>query len=135
MKNHQNPKRNPIAERFIFNSRNRQPNENISDYMAELRRLSQHCEFGGSLDEMLRDRLVCGINHDRTQQRLLSEGGSLNLQNPLDISLSLESAIKQAAVMQNEFKKEQQNLNVYKVNGRNYTSCYRCTGNHNPKVH
>ena len=25
---------------------------------------------------MLRDRLVCGINHERTQQRLLSEGST-----------------------------------------------------------
>ena len=34
----------------------------MSTYVAELRRLSQHCEFGASLDDMLRDRLVCGIS-------------------------------------------------------------------------
>ena len=45
--------------------------------MAKLRRLSQYCEYGNSLDNVLRDRLVCGINHDHTQQRLLSEGASL----------------------------------------------------------
>ena len=47
---------------------------------------------------------MCGINHDRTQQRFLSEGANLSLQKAMDISLSLESAIKQAAAMQNEFK-------------------------------
>ena len=63
--------------------------------MVELRPLSQHCEYGDSLEEMLRDRLVCGVNHKRTQQRLLGEGASLTLQKALDIALSLESAIRQ----------------------------------------
>ena len=39
MKDHQNPKRNPIAERFLFNSRNRKPNENMSNFIAGLHRL------------------------------------------------------------------------------------------------
>ena len=113
MTNHENPKRNPIAERFQFNMRNRKMGESVSQYMAELRRLSQYCEYGDSLDSMLRDRLVCGINHDRTQQRLLSEGGNLSLQKAMDISLSLESVIKQAAVIQNEF--QQLNETVSKI--------------------
>ena len=68
MANHESPKRNPIVERFFFNMRNRKLGESISQYMAELRRLSQYCEHGDSLESMLRDRLVCGVNHDRTQQ-------------------------------------------------------------------
>ena len=113
MTNHENPKRNPIAERFQFNMRNRKTGESVSQYMAELRRLSQYCEYGDSLDSVLRDRLVCGINHDRTQQRLLSEGGNLSLQKAMDISLSLESVIKIAAVIQNEF--QQLNETVSKI--------------------
>ena len=113
MTNHENPKRNPIAERFQFNMRNRKTGESVSQYMAELRRLSQYCEYSDSLDSVLRDRLVCGINHDRTQQRLLSEGGNLSLQKAMDISLSLESVIKQAAVIQNEF--QQLNETVSKI--------------------
>ena len=46
----------------------------------ELRRLSQYCKYGDFLEKMLRDRLAEGINHDRTQQQLLSEGASLTLQ-------------------------------------------------------
>ena len=91
MTNHENPKRNPIAERFVFNMRNRKLGESISQYMAELRRLSQYSEYGDSLESMLRDCLVCGVNHDRMQQRLLSEGANLTLQKAMHISLSLES--------------------------------------------
>ena len=40
MQRHPNPKPNPIAERFKFNTRNRLPDEAISDYLAALRKLS-----------------------------------------------------------------------------------------------
>ena len=39
MINHENPKRNPIAERFQLNMHNRKTGESVSHYMAELRRL------------------------------------------------------------------------------------------------
>ena len=58
MTKHENPKRNPIAERFVFNMRDRKLGESTSQCMAELRRLSQYCEYGDSLECMLRDRLV-----------------------------------------------------------------------------
>ena len=42
-------------------------------FLAELRHLSEHCEFGITLDEMLRDRLVCVVRYIRIQRRLLAE--------------------------------------------------------------
>ena len=76
MLHHQNPRPNMIAERFKFNSRVRHANESVSMFVAELRKLTEYYEYGESLNDMLRDRLVCGINHERTQQRLLSEGST-----------------------------------------------------------
>ena len=58
IKTYQNPKPNK------FNSRNRLPDETISTYIAELRQLTGHCAIGTILQEMLRDRLVCGIRRD-----------------------------------------------------------------------
>ena len=94
--------------------------------MAELRRCSQYCEYGNSLENMLRDRLVCGINHDRTQQRLLSEGASLSLEKAIDISLSLESAIKQAAVIQSECKPPSEAVSKIeqKISRSQVTKCF-----------
>ena len=57
------------------------------------------------MTEMLHDRLVCGINHERTQQRLLSEGASLNLEKASDIILLLESANWQVVDIQRESQK------------------------------
>ena len=55
------PKPSIIIERFKFNTRVRQPGESVVTYVAQLRQLTQYCEFDDSLEEMLRDRLVCGI--------------------------------------------------------------------------
>lgn len=51
IKYHQNLKRNSVAERFIFKTRSRKPEENISNYMAELRRSSQNYNYEGSLEK------------------------------------------------------------------------------------
>ena len=70
---HFDPKPLVIVERFHFHRRNQASSESISEYVTELRRLATHCEFGDYLEQALRDRLVCGIRHENTQKRLLSE--------------------------------------------------------------
>ena len=70
---HYHPKPSVTIQRFTFNSRVRKPGEPIAVYIVELRRLSQDCEFGETLEEMLRDRLVCGISDTRIQRRFFSE--------------------------------------------------------------
>lgn len=104
MLDHRRPKPNPIAERFKFNSRNRLPDESIADYVAELRRLTEYCEFGQTLSDMLRDRLVCGINHERIQEKLLSEGAGLTLDKAIQISQSMDSAIVQSTEIRSTLK-------------------------------
>ena len=94
-----NPKPNQIAERFKFNSRNRKSNESISEYMVELCCLTQFCDYGMVLNDMLHDRLVCGVNQNQIQQKLLSEGSSLTLERALSIAISVESAINQSSLI------------------------------------
>ena len=44
-------------------------------YVAELTNILEHCEFNDQLvEKMLREQLVCGVNNERIQQRLLAEG-------------------------------------------------------------
>ena len=59
---HFSPKQSEIVQGSKFYSHWRKPGENISPYVAELRALTEHCNFGGTLDLMIRDRLVCGVN-------------------------------------------------------------------------
>ena len=68
------PKPSEIVQRFKFNSRCRQPTESVAAFVTELRALAKHCNYhADSLDSLLRDRLVCGINDTQMQRRLLSE--------------------------------------------------------------
>ena len=59
---HYQPKPSRVVQCYLFNSRIRKQGESVATYVAELKRLSEHCEFAATLNDMLCDRLVCGIN-------------------------------------------------------------------------
>ena len=73
VQNHFMPRQSDIVQRFKFNTHSQQPGETIAMFLAELRHLTEHCEFGTTLDEMLRDRLVCDVHDIRIQRRLPAE--------------------------------------------------------------
>ena len=53
MQAHRNPPPSVIIQRFTFNTRSQKDGETISQFMAELWRLSEHYTFDVSLDDML----------------------------------------------------------------------------------
>ena len=65
------PTKNSIIDRHRFNPTNQKPTEPISSYVASLRILANKCEFGTLTDELIRDRIVCGIHSDRVRKHLL----------------------------------------------------------------
>ena len=88
---------------------------------------------------MLHDRLVCGVMHERIQQRLLSEDEGLTLDKATNIALSMESAIAQANEIQTHHHQQQSNgdntLNqVTSKPGKPFkrNDCFHCGGNHAP---
>lgn len=89
------PKPSEIIQRFKFNKRSQIVSESVANYVADLRRLSEHCGFGTTLDSMLRDRLVYGIADEAIQRRLLAEA-DLTFQKALDIAITAETARKNA---------------------------------------
>ena len=93
LKTHQHPPPSVTMERFNFYKRDRKPGESIAQYVACLRKLCEYCQFGESLNDMIRDRLVCGVNEDIIQQRLLSEA-TLTLDTALKLATSHEQASK-----------------------------------------
>lgn len=52
---------------------------------------AEHCEFGVVLEDMLRDRLVCTINDDGIQRRLLREA-TLTFKRAFDVAQAMETA-------------------------------------------
>jgi hypothetical protein len=91
VKDHHEPQPSEIVQRFNFNTRVQKEGETVSEFIAELRRLSEHCKFEGTLDTMLRDRLVCGITDKRFQQKLLAEK-DLTFKKAFDLAQAIEAA-------------------------------------------
>ena len=88
---HHNPRPSVIVQRFKFHTHSRKAEVSVATFVAELRQLSEYCEFGPVLDDMLRDRLVCGINNDSIQRRLLGEV-TLTFKKALEIAHAMETA-------------------------------------------
>ena len=134
LKKHFDPKPAVIAERFKFHKRDQLPGESLADYIAELRRLATHCEFGEYLNDALRDRLVCGLHAEVTQRRLLTIK-NLTLQEAIETALSMEAAEKDSKALQGS--KDSNIRQVSKIptqtNWRQSRPCYRCgKANHHP---
>ena len=67
LKEHQIPKLNKIAKRFKSSMRDRKQGELLSEHLAGLCHLKEHCDYRDQLEDMLRDQLVCRIKHERIQ--------------------------------------------------------------------
>lgn len=93
LSNHYRPKPSEIVQRFRFHSRFRKAGESVAAYMAELRAIAEFCNFGAVLEDMLRDRLVCGVNDELIRRKLLAEK-ALTYQKALTLSQGLETAAK-----------------------------------------
>ena len=106
-------------------------------YVAELRRLSEHCGFGTAeqLDAMLRDRLVVGVQDARVQKRLLAEP-DLKFKKAFELAQAMETAEQNAREIQGSgpCRSTKGEKHVWKVKESpkptEETTCYRCGGKH-----
>ena len=115
-------------QRFRFNCRSRKPGESIAAYVAELRRIAQQCNFGATLDKMLRDHLVHGVNDDSIRRKLLQEkDANLTFTRALSIALGAETADHNLREMKTPVKEASAGVSVksepvYKVSGKRTTT-------------
>ena len=137
-KRHHSPTPSEIAQRYRFNTRYRQQAETIATFVSELRSIAEFCNYGESLNDMLRDRLVCGINDSAIQRRLLAEN-KLSFTKAMEISQGMEAATKNAQTLQSSRGVgEVQPGAVHKLYSQQKkstpeTTCYRCgKGGHLP---
>lgn len=138
MQNHMNPNPNVISERYKFNSRDRKPNESIAEYVAEIRRRTEFCNYGPSLSDMLRDRLVCGVNDRKIQLKLLGTV-DLTFARAKEIALAMEKSAKDCSSMLKQNggvtackPEDDASINVFQQGGNKKKSvgsnykCFRC---------
>ncbi|KAI4877550.1 hypothetical protein NFI96_031461, partial [Prochilodus magdalenae] len=78
------PRRNVIHERACFHQRVQRPGEEAETFIRALYELSEHCDFGASRDENIRDRIVVGILDKHVSRRL-------QLMKDLTLALMIET--------------------------------------------
>ena len=137
LEKHLSPKPLVIAERFRFHKRDQHEGESVTVYVAELRKLSEHCDFKATLGDALRDRLVCGIKNENIQKRLLSES-DLKLDKAIEIATAMETAARDAVELRHQHRPD----SVHKLSKRTpipakhknaNKACFRCgRPNHTP---
>ena len=95
---HFKPKRNVVYERYVFNLCSQNSDESIDEFLNRIRKLSSSCEFGTLTEELIRDKLVLGIQDETTKLRLLKED-NLTLNKALNICRASEVANVQIKAM------------------------------------
>ena len=65
----------------------------VASFVTELRSIAEFCDFCTSLEDMLHNQIMCGINDDGIQQKLFAEK-TLTYQRALELSQGLETAAK-----------------------------------------
>ena len=105
-------KTNVIYERYRFNNRLQESDESIDAYTTALRTLAETCEFGSLKEDLIRDRLVCGIRDNSLRKKLLQEP-KLTLGKCLDSCRAAEATKLQMQAMTSQ-NNESSDVNALK---------------------
>ena len=78
-------RQNVIFQRAKFNRRRQEDGKTVDTFITVLHTLAEHCDYGTLKDEMIRDRIVVGLQDSKLSEKL-----------QLDPELSLANAINHA---------------------------------------
>lgn len=93
------PKKNTIFARYKFHEKVQGANESLEQFATELKLLVKDCAYANE-DEMVRDRIVFGIQSAKVREKLLSAGSELTLDKAMDIARSHELAQAQTRTIE-----------------------------------
>src|SRR5258705_1137017 len=111
---HFNPTPSHIVQRCRFHRRMQGADESITEYITQLRKLSEHCKFS-DLNERLRDQMVAGVFDDKMQCRLLEQRDELSFDSALKIAISFETAKGDSAKLRRAVEKENNKTEEFKM--------------------
>ena len=96
-------RRNTIYERAKFNRRKQGDDETVDEFIADLYRLAQHCDYGALHDQLVRDRIVVGIKDREVSEKLQMEA-TLTLDAAVTMARQSEAVKTQQSVVRGETK-------------------------------
>ena len=97
------PKSNVIFARYRFYNRLQTAHESVDSFVTDVKLLAKDCGFPADIvDEMIRDRLVYGMNSHKVRERFINRGTDLDLPTVLNIARAYGSAQSQLKKMTGE---------------------------------
>lgn len=94
------PKKNIRAERFKFWSRKIKDNEDLNDFIVELKILAENCQFGEYLDQALCDKFIFAVTDENLQRKLLNEELSKTFDDICKLALNFQLTAKEVKDIQ-----------------------------------
>ncbi|XP_045036724.1 uncharacterized protein LOC123477448 [Daphnia magna] len=95
---HFEPLKSEVFERFKFLRRHQLPGESFDSWIVCLRGMAKGCNYGASVESVLRDQVVLGVADSQTREKLLFEK-TLTLAKACDIVRSCEASRAQLSQM------------------------------------
>ena len=77
------PKTYVIYERAKFNQRFQREGEPVKEFITDLQKLAQTCRYGTLMDELIRDRIIIGIQNFKLSERLQTYDNDLTRENTI----------------------------------------------------
>ena len=129
--NHVKPKTNTVFARYKFQSRTQSSTETFEKFVTDLKLLVKDCGYDKP-DEMVRDRIVFGVNCHKIRELLLQKGSELTLQQTLDTAHAHEMAKIQLQTMSTDLKEAQaiSAISRNRSKGRMIHHCLFCGKDH-----
>ena len=112
-------KTNIIYERYKFNNRAKNSDESIDAYATVLRDFASSCNFGVLKEEMIRDRIVCGITDNSVRRKLL-QISDLGYDKCIDVCRAAEATKSKLSAMRANDTPSSGDVN-FKANSRTET--------------
>ena len=128
---------NVIVERLKFNSRLREPSETMSSFITSLRTLSKTCDYKQMNDEMIRDRIVVGIQCEAVTKQMLKKK-DLTLNDAVEICQIYEVSNKHLKDLKQSDSLDSNDVHAltnkpkqfHKSSNKVLQNCINCGGSH-----
>ena len=137
------PQKNITFQRYKFFTCGQKEGQSFDQFVTELKKLSQECEFGELRNSFIRDVIIMGLSDNKLKERLQREP-DLTLDNAIKHGQAAEETKQHARVLQRQLETERRSIDAIKRNTKTnnkppsssekltfFKNCKFCGGSHN----
>lgn len=121
------PKRNVIYERYIFGLSKQESGETMDKFVSTLKSLAKSCDYNAMEEELIRDKIVLGVDSNELRKKLLTEK-DLSLQKAVDICRSFEATENRMRTMteNRDSSTKGETVLVSRAEDNTKVRCFKC---------